>query len=199
LQVYDWKSCESISVLSEYEVLDELISAQHQRLGRDLFCLEVGSYRGQSTVLLAQYGTVFAVDLWADIHDGMLNVERAGQENLIEFLDTMRRFNLIAEQRVFPVISTSAFLDCLFSMELDVIYIDGSHYYDDARLDIQRTEKHLSLTGIYIFHDYKRPGDNADLGVNRAVDELLEPGDYRVQKHFEGLICLERRWLYEPV
>lgn len=193
MQIYDWKSCESVSSVEEYEAMDRIVSAHCQNFGRDLFCLEVGSYRGQSTILLAQYGVVFCIDLWADIHDGMAKVERAGQDSFLEFMETMKRFGLIAGQRIFPIVGTTAGLNYLAPSQFDVIYIDGSHYYEPAKLDIQASERHLAEDGLYIFHDYKRVGDNPHLGVNQAVDELLEDGDYEIQEHFRGLVCLKHK------
>ena len=192
MPIYDWQNCESVSSIDEYEVMDEIVSLYHKELNRDLFCLEVGSYRGQSTVLLAQYGTVFAIDLWADIHDGTANIDKAGQTSFLEFMETMQRFGLIAEQRVFPILGTSLCADFFPPGQCDVIYIDGSHYYEPAKLDIQHTKSRLSTDGLYLFHDYKRQGDRPGIGVNQAIDELLQEGEFIIQEHFHGLACLRR-------
>ena len=54
------------------------------------------------------------------------------------------------------------------------MYVDASHYYEPARLDIQRSKVHLAPNGLLIVHDYKRPGDRPDVGVNQAVPSLQD-------------------------
>lgn len=187
---FDWRSIGSIGSVEEYEVFDRITSIYHQHLKRDLLSLEIGSYQGQSAVLLAQYGRVISLDLWGDIFDGMAHLEQVGQVNFAPFIQTIIRFDLIG--KVIPIVATSECLPLFPGTIFDLIYIDGSHYYDPVRADITNSVPHLALGGLLVFHDYKREGGNPNLGVNIAVDELLLAGNFAVREHFKGLLCLER-------
>ena len=187
----DWQSCTPISSQSEYEVFDRVMREYHAKAGRDLSIIEIGSYRGQSTVLLAQYGFVFAVDLWGDIHDGVAHTDTIGKENLLPFIETMVRFDLIGK-RVFPIVSTSRVLGFLPILRADVAYVDASHYYEPAKTDIEQCVRHLSQDGLLVCHDYKRPGDSPLIGVNRAVDELIESSEWKIKEHYNGIVFLQR-------
>ena len=193
MMTLDWKSCESIGSLEEYEVFDRIVSDHRNTLDHDLFILEVGSYHGQSTILLAQYGWVIAIDLWGDIHDGTAHPESIGKENLNAFVQNMNDNRLIETGRVFPIVSTSVVLNFLHPYQhFDLIYIDASHYYEPAKLDIERSKWNLAPDGLLVIHDYKRPGDRPDVGVNQAVDELIESGEFVIREHFGGLVVLKR-------
>lgn len=185
-----WKSCPPINAQVENEFIDGVVRRHHDMLGRDLVSLEIGSFQGLSAALLAQYGTVYAIDLWGDIHDCFAHPETIGQENFVPFIKNMLRLNLI--DRVFPMVSSSAILDTLHPLKCDIIYVDASHYYPAVKLDIQRSQKHLRGDGLWIFHDYKREGDNPNLGVNIAVDELLATETVVIYEQFNG--CIVLRW-----
>lgn len=186
----NWRSCRPINAQIENEFLDGVVRRHYELLGRELVSLEIGSFHGLSAALLAQYGTVFAVDLFGDLHDCFANPETIGQETFVAFIKNMIRLDLI--DRVFPMVSSSAILDLIPPMGFDVIYVDASHYYSAVKLDIQRSEKHLRDDGIWVFHDYKRTGDNPDLGVNIAVDELLTEREFEIHDQFNGCIVLKR-------
>jgi SAM-dependent methyltransferase len=186
----DWKKCRAINNISENIRLDELVGTHHEMKGRDLRILEIGSYQGHSTALLAQYGTVIAIDLWSDLHDGVKFKTRMGLINFDQFRVNMIELDLI--DRVFPVMATSSFLDMLAPSAFDVIYVDAAHDYASVVKDIKKTERHLADDGLYLFHDYKRDGDPANLGVNIAVDELLATERFCVTYHYKGLVCLRK-------
>lgn len=189
----DWKSCKAISHIGENVQLDLWVSEHHEAKGRDLKIVEIGSYQGHSTSLLAQYGTVIAIDLWSDIHDGETHPDKIGSVNYSEFRANMVRLGLFIDGRVFPVIGTSAVLTIISPSDFDVIYVDGAHYYDPVKKDIANTIPHLADDGLFLFHDYKRKGDRPDLGVNIAVDELLASGGYEISKQYKGLACLRKK------
>lgn len=186
----DWRRCKAISNLPENIRLDEIVKQHHEAKGRDLRIVEIGSYQGHSTALLAQYGAVIAIDLWSDIHDGVKFKTRMGLINFDKFRVNMIELDLI--DRVFPVMSTSSFLDTIAPSAFDVIYVDGAHDYASVVKDIEKTKQHLADDGLYLFHDYKRKSDPADLGVNLAVDGLLREGGHFIASHFGGLLCLRK-------
>lgn len=186
----DWRSVKWIGSQEEYEFFDRVVHEYANRFNRELFSLEIGSYHGQSTVLLAQYGWVLAIDLWGNVDNGIIHYDEIGQVNWTAFIQTIIRHSLIG--RVFPVVSTSGALSMMPGVMFDLVYIDAAHDYASVTADIKHSVPHLSNGGLFVFHDYKRPGDNPELGVNKAVDELLSHGQFVVCEHFKGLLVLER-------
>lgn len=55
---------------------------------------------------------------------------------------------------------------------LDFIFIDGSHFYDDVKADIEAWLPKLKPNGIIGGHDYGKKDDNA-AGVEQAVNEIF--------------------------
>src|SRR5512135_119996 len=137
----DWRSCEPINANDENEFLNRVAHHLYRRFGRALKSLEVGSYRGCSAALLAQYGVVFCLDLWADLFDCEANYDQIGKVNYMEFMDNMVRLKLMNDC-VFPSIASSKILNYMPPMEFDLIYIDANHDYAPVKQDISITERH---------------------------------------------------------
>jgi predicted O-methyltransferase YrrM len=191
--VIDWKSCRAINAQTENEFINEVLKKYHTLEGERLLrCLEIGSFQGLSAAMLAQYGIVFCIDLWANLFDCEAHYESITKVSFNEFVANMVRLNLLND-RVFPIISSSVVLTHMEPMLFDVIYIDANHDYVPVCKDIERVEKHLSPSGILIFHDYKRVGDRPDIGVNQAVDELLAQERHDVYDRHNGCIVLSRK------
>jgi predicted O-methyltransferase YrrM len=190
-QKIDWESCLKINDQEENKFLEKVARQHSLNLGsRILRSLEIGSYQGLSAAILAQFGIVFCIDLWADIFDGVAHYDQIGKVNYEEFRSNMVRLKLMNES-VFPSISSSKMLEHMMPMDFDIIYIDANHDYEPIRQDILATERHLRKGGLWIFHDYKREGDRPELGVNRAVDELLDIGKFSCYQKYKGCIVLK--------
>jgi predicted O-methyltransferase YrrM len=203
--VLDWRSCFSMAEEPEQVKLEEWVSAHAATKGRELLILEIGSFQGQSTALLAQGGTVYAIDLWGNVDVGLQSYDTIGQQHFEAFIQNMIRLQLI--ERVYPIVSTSKFLDTLPLMNFDIAYIDGGHAYEDVKQDIEKARRHIASDGLLAFDDYKRPGFgyppfNPDHphhgpndpwgGVARATDELIAEGEFVIKEHYLGKICLCR-------
>lgn len=188
----------AISPLSEEEHMEQWVKAKHEEEQKDLYVLEIGSYHGRSTTMLAQFGEVIAIDLHANVDVGLRDYQNIGQHHYQAFIQNMIRLELI--ERVHIVTSTSKCLERMPFMNFDIIYIDASHIYEDVKLDIERSNRHLSSKGLMMFDDYKRPGFGPNYGTNdpwegvaRAVDEFIGEGKFEIQEHFEGKVCLARK------
>lgn len=201
----DWRSCFSMSDMPELEKFEKWLWNAMNRRGRELRCLEIGSFHGKTTAIMAQFGEVIAVDLWGNVESGLGNKENVGQMNFGHFIENMIRLGLI--ERVHPVCSTSKFLNFLPPLVLDVAFIDGDHSYEAVKLDIDRCERHVDEGGMIILHDVRRPGwgfpypdgsppDRSEQdpwgGVARACDELLETRRFKIYEHYLGIVALER-------
>ena len=202
----DWRSCDSMAEIPEQEQMEYWVDWLASYHDRDLCILEVGSFHGQSTALLAQFGKVTTIDLWSNVDDCLADYEGIGIRHWEAFIQNMTRLKLVPE-RVIPVVSTS---DAVSNMGFfDVIFIDANHNYEAVKKDVLNTHQHLLHGGLLIFDDYKRPGfgyppldgefqqqmTDPWIGVQRAVDELLELGGYKIVEHFRGKICLRKGYV----
>src|SRR5258706_2702809 len=135
--------------------------------------LEVGTYCGKSTIYLAaaarQHGaTVITVDhhrgseehqVGWDYHDPSLVDRVVGR---IDTLPTMRRtlHHAGVEDCVVAVVGRSATVAAVWSTPLGLVFIDGGHTEDTARLDYQSWAPHLLPGGLLAIHDvFPDPAD----------------------------------------
>lgn len=154
--------------------------------------LEIGCYKGCSTVVLAQacarsgIGAVWAIDLFT-------GTPSWGQS--IDTYDECRRrlaeFGL--DHRVQLLRADSQELD--WALPLSVLHVDGDHAYEAVAADLVRYVPWLAPGGIAVFDDY----DGAHPGVVRAVHELLaadrELAIVAANNHRadHGSLCVQRR------
>lgn len=138
--------------------------------------LEVGSYKGRSTIWMARVAqSVFAVDTW----DGRCTP--TPQDTLPEFLANLQKYNVA--DKVTAGGGTLAMVrkgqtqhPTLGEFEnpdfgpFDLIFIDGDHSEEGVKADIEESLSLLAPGGLMAFHDYARP---TDPGVQAAVDELV--------------------------
>lgn len=188
----DWRNVSQSGPVSEKEKLEEWCSKRCD--GSPLKIIEVGSLWGASTCLLAQFGTVISIDPYVNgptSPESFTNYHAEGI--LLIMLGALRRFGLV--NVIHPIISTSQVLSCMDPLGADIVYIDGSHKHKDVKNDISNVRRHIKPNGLWIFHDYKRPGPRQGpySGVAVAVDEFLEDGDWEIKEHFGGIVCLRRK------
>gem|GEM_PF-3600832 len=204
--VIDWQSVEScIEDMGEVYALEQWAKQYHENLGRDLKILEIGSYCGRSTALLAQFGHVIAIDLWGDPFNGLAHYDTVGAETYEKFRSNMVRLGLLGT-RVFPIIATSKVLDMIPPVGFDVIFIDACHQYEETKRDLARSVKHIVKDGILIVDDYKRApvggiwspvdirkhGGEPWEGVQVAVDEFLKENRFEITGTARGRIRIEK-------
>lgn len=200
-----WSGIKSVTSPDEQKKLELWVRAHREEKGRDLSILEIGSYYGESTAILAQFGRVISIDLHGHPQDGFAHPEAIGQTSLGSFVGNVVRLGLI--DRVFPVVSSSFLLEWLPPLDFDVIHIDACHSHDAVALDLQRASRHLATDGLLIMDDYRRPAPGLDVwepeimrkmgyepweGCVRAIDEFLEIGDFEIKEHFKGKALLRR-------
>lgn len=200
----NWQDLHSMGEMVEFVKLEEWCKECYLRGGRR--ALEIGSFHGKSTAILAQFfDVVFAVDLWGNVDNGIDNYQDIGQHHFISFIKNMVNLELI--DRVIPIVGTSNVLRNIPSLNLDFIYIDASHYYEDVKKDIDNSLPHLVKGGWLAGDDYKRPGygyppydpnhphhgsNDPWSGVAKSFDELLETKpEFKIQEHYLGKILLK--------
>ena len=167
--------------------------------------LEVGTYCGKSTIYLAaaarEGGTVVVtVDHhrgseehqpgW-EYHDPSLVDPAVGR---IDTLPLMRRTLHAAgvEDTVVAVVGRSAAVAALWSTPVGLVFIDGGHTEEAARLDSRGWAPHLKRGGLLVIHDvFPDPADGGQAPYHIYL-EALHSGQY-VEEPGTGSLRVLRR------
>jgi predicted O-methyltransferase YrrM len=213
----DWRSLTvpgGSETTIEHEALEKWCQEVYDRCPNTL-AIEVGSYEGRSTIVMAQFWDTMAIDVWA-----VFDLERNSNPEKFDhfgeapswkvFMERVRTFGF--SNRIFPTCATSKYLDKLDPLNSEFIFVDADHAYPACYEDAVRADRHLSETGWLIFHDYKRPGygygeeqyhptperpyrSTVDpwAGVAISVDKFMETHDYEVVEQIHGIIALKRK------
>jgi predicted O-methyltransferase YrrM len=138
--------------------------------------VEIGSFRGRSTIVLATAAaptvTVIAIDPHAGNDRGPQEIEGFGDQadDDHEVFNT----NLAAAGVADRVRHVRAFSDDALSQidgDVDVLYIDGAHRYGPALADIRSWGDRVAGGGAMLIHD-----SFSSIGVTGAILRQLVPG-----------------------
>jgi glycosyltransferase involved in cell wall biosynthesis len=153
--------------------------------------VEVGSYLGRSTVVLA--GVIAAVAPRArvhavDPHEGEVGAVDTGTETAFptfdRFLGNLARAGV--SSYVVPIRRRSSDVD--WRDPIALLYVDGLHDYENCARDFHHFEPWLARGGCAAFHDYATwPG------VTTFVDELKGSGGYDLVRSGGSMVVLQRR------
>lgn len=134
-----------------------------QRLTRKMSVLELGAWKGRSTVAMSHVAR-YVVSV--DRHEGIAEV--GGADSLPDYLDAVRGLPNVAIV-VAAFDSFCPFLDVFF----DVVFVDGDHDEVSVARDTQTALEHVRVGGTLVFHDW----DMAD--VRAGVRSVLGSRDPR--------------------
>jgi len=140
------------------------------RVGHGLI-VEVGSWKGKSTIWLASGSKLAGNEKVAAIDPHTGSQEHKERYGLVftydEFISNMKKFGV--SDWVVPIRETSRAAAENWAGDIRLVFIDGSHGYEDVREDFQLWFKRLEFGGRLALHDsYLIPG-----GPSRLVGELL--------------------------
>ena len=159
-------------------------------------CVEIGSWLGLSTTYIAARlsddSILYAVDTWL----GSLEHNQSWREDTQKRLPTLyQQFlsNIIHSgfhNRIFPLRMSSVEASLALNEEnIDMVYIDGSHFEEDVYNDFISWWPKIGNTGMLCGDDWRwgsdlRPGDKwVPGGVRRAMQKL---GIASKHLHVEG-------------
>lgn len=151
-------------------------AAQHKKI------VELGSFLGRTTIALARStpGEVYAIDDFrgvSSVHLTGTGLEKKQIEDIQSNLFAYFRQNTASIPNI-KVIQTDhadtgklpvEWVRGLPEEKPDMVFIDGSHEYEDVKRDIMVWRERLMPGGLLCGHDLDWPG------VRQAIDELL-PG-----------------------
>lgn len=128
-----------------------------KRLPEDAVVVEIGTYRGGSAAIMAAaiQGKVYSIDIEPDLTDleSWAGSQGVADEVIKKILFIKGSSEEAAEK---------------FDKPIDMLFIDGSHFYVDVHKDISNWVPKVKDNGIICFHDY---GSHTDVTI--AVNEAL--------------------------
>ena len=166
-------------------------------------CLEIGSYCGKSSVYLGSAVKENGQKLYSiDHHKGseeqqpgeeyfdsdLINAEGNGIDTLPFFLETIEKSKL--DKFVIPIVSTSeeAYQD--FTLNFDMIFIDGGHSEKAAQKDYELWSQRINKGGLLAIHDvFPNPEDGGRPPYN-IYKRALESGTFKKIEMIKTLVLL---------
>jgi MMP 1-O-methyltransferase len=150
--------------------------------------LEVGSYCGRSTILLAdaarQAGTVaLTVDHhrgseeqqpgWEYHDSSLVDPETGLMDTLPRFRRTLYRAGL--EPYVVALVGRSPQVAAVWGAPLGLVFVDGGHTDEHATADYEGWVPHLAADGLLVVHDvFPNPGDGGQAPYRIYLRALAE-------------------------
>jgi predicted O-methyltransferase YrrM len=137
--------------------------------------VEIGSFRGRSTVVLAAAAPAGAEVVAVDPHAG----NDRGPQEIAGYADEAATDRAVFEanlaragvaDRVRHVAAFSAAAHAAVTDPIDVLYIDGAHRYEPARADIRDWGRRVADGGTLLIHD-----SFSSIGVTLAILRELLP------------------------
>ena len=157
--------------------------------------VEIGSYRGKSTVALAlgskagHQVPVFAVDPHED-YEGLPGPNgepgyQFGAEDRRQFFQNILNCDCWDCVRLVNLPSTQAAASWV--RPIDVLFIDGNHRYEAVKADCDAWLPHLVSGGQVVFHDAL-----SHLPPYQVAQELIRDGHMEFVRQFEQVIILRK-------
>ena len=153
-------SIDGLNDLIDYIDLHRPVSGMHM--------IEIGSYAGESTeIFCSRFKQVISIDPYLDNYDpGDLACQHAPFSEVLKyFQERMENFPNIGLIRATS--DDAIEHDLILNKNVDFVYIDGLHTYEQVKKDIQNYLPLIKKGGFIAGHDYH----NEWQGVIDAVNE----------------------------
>lgn len=153
------------------------------------YIVEIGSWHGKSTIYLAKgskSGSNVKV-MAVDTHKGSKEHQEQGSVwTYPTFMENVTKFGVV--DIIIPYIGTSEAAAKAYDIPVELIFIDGSHEYEDIRKDFDLWSKKIVKRGIIAFHDSKEWDS-----VKRVIDECLtKENGYNIIGTIESITFAEK-------
>lgn len=168
--------------------------------------LEVGSYCGRSTVWLGDAAEAGGVVLFAVDHHRGSEENQAGWEHhdpdVVDprtgKMDTLPFFRRAIhdaglEDTVIAVVGRSPVVAANWTTPLSLLFIDGGHGDEPARLDYEGWAPHVAMGGVLAIHDvFPDPADGGRPPYEQIFRPAVESGRFRLLSATGSLRVLRR-------
>ena len=158
--------------------------------------VEIGSFKGKSTACMATAlklknidDSILAVDPHINTGDNLIVPTYKEESSFEAFTKNISSLGLT--DKVLPVKKTSEDAVVGWDQSIKLLFIDGSHKYEDVLLDLTLWEPWVKIGGIIIMHDTKPKKYNE--GVIRAMNEYLtHSGRFRESLRLLNMTVFEK-------
>ncbi len=144
------------------------LAQKNKKLG---VVVELGSYHGKSTICLAQGvqsandGKVYAVDIFEG------NRYSNAGDFLPRFMGNVTSYGV--KDSITPIRGDFAEVAETWDKQIRLLFIDGSHQYEDVKRDFDVWERHVVVGGVIAFHD-----SLTHHGVTQVISEAMMLGKF---------------------
>jgi predicted O-methyltransferase YrrM len=131
-----------------------------RRLPRTANIVEIGSFKGRSTVSIAlacvhTNRRVFSIDTFSgnnsDFVNGQNQISWSGSSFFAEFTSNIERCGV--RDYVIPLIGLSTDIAKVWNAPIHFLFVDGSHEYEDVIADFESFCHHVVSGGLIAIHD----------------------------------------------
>lgn len=151
--------------------------------------VEVGCWKGKSTAFLAveiinsnKKIDLFAVDTWEGSAEHKSNPIVYNDQLFNTFMSNIKPVqHIIKPIRMTSLEAARSFKD----NEVDIVFIDAGHNYEDVKADITAWMPKVKQGGIISGHDYSLDSSSKFYwpGVNKAVNEIFDKSQLSLQEY----------------
>lgn len=168
--------------------------------------LEVGSYCGRSTIWLGDAAELAGVVLFAvdhhrgseenqtgwDHHDTEVVDARIGKMDTLPFFRAAIH-DAQLEDTVVAVVGRSPVVAATWTTPLALLFIDGGHGEEPARLDYEGWTPHVAVGGTLAIHDvFPDPADGGRPPYEQIFTPALESGRFQLMSATGSLRVMRR-------
>lgn len=172
------------SIGADRDAVHYLVLYALVRILQPRICVEIGSYKGDSSVWIAQAledngeGQLVCVDPFIGVGEGKRPI----------FVEKVESLGLGHKVRLIEMRSELA-LDHV-PARIDFLFIDGDHSMKGCLLDIEKYVPRLTRGGVVAFHDYQTcPGVKAAI---HSYEPLKDFAQFSIPTSFHGMYVATR-------
>jgi len=149
--------------------------------------VEIGNFRGKSTVALAE-GAPEPVDIFTiDPHKKWPKSDPTfGPEDRRILLKNLLDYEVLGQVR--PIDLPSEVPSKGWNDPISFLFVDGDHSYRGCKRDFLNWHPHVKPGGMMAFHD----ANKNHTGVPDVIDEVLEDYPYEIVKQIGGIKSLRK-------
>lgn len=168
---------------------DANILYKYAKLNNGGVIVEIGSWKGKSTVVLAMgskdgySNKVYAIDPHENTEAHKLFKQDSTKQI---FENNLKLFGV--DDIVVPIFKKSVDATKDVNNQIGLLFIDGSHEYEDVKNDINNYIPFTGIGSVILFHDYCN-----ESGVIKAINELLcASNKFKKIENNSSIFILER-------
>jgi hypothetical protein len=168
------------------------------RMPKQAACAEIGVWKGEFTDQIVEHTCpkkLYLVDPWEyqpdfpnRMYGGKIAKEQAAMDTIFE--DVRKRFESKDEVELLRAPSSEA-LNQMEDCSLDWVYVDGNHFYEYVKSDLEKCFDKVRPGGFITGDDYDW-GEEHEYPIRRAVGELIEAKPVEVETIKDGQYILRK-------